>query len=46
SVVSDPSQAAAVNALMAEKYGVSNDAISFLMGEDGRQDAIAVRLSR
>jgi len=44
--VSDPSQAAAVNALMAEKYGAANDAISFLMGEDGRQDAIAVRLSR
>lgn len=46
SVVSDPSQAAAVNGLMANKYGVSNDAISFLMGDDGRQDAIAVRLSR
>ena len=46
SVVSDASQAAAVNDLMAEKYGFSNDAISFLMGEDGRQDAIAVRLSR
>lgn len=46
SVVSDPSQAAAVNGLMANKYGVSNDAISFLMGNDGRQDAIAVRLSR
>ncbi len=46
SVVADPSQAAAVNALMAEKYSFSNDAISFLMGEGGRQDAIAVRLSR
>ena len=46
SVVSDPSQAAGVNGLMANKYGVSNDAISFLMGNDGRQDAIAVRLSR
>ena len=46
SVVSDPSQAVAVNGLMANKYGVSNDAISFLMGDDGRQDAIAVRLSR
>ena len=46
SVVSDPSQAAAVNGLMANKYGVSNDAISFLMGDDGRQNAIAVRLSR
>ena len=46
SVVSDPSQAAAVNGLMANKYGVSNDAISILMGDDGRQDAIAVRLSR
>ena len=45
SVVSDPSQAAAVNALMDEKYGLSNDAISFLMGEY-RQDAVAVRLSR
>jgi hypothetical protein len=45
SIVSDPSQAAAVNALMDEKYGLSNDAISFLMGEY-RQDAVAVRLSR
>jgi hypothetical protein len=45
-VVSDPSQAVAVNALMAEKYGFSDDAIGLLMGEYGLGDTIAVRLSR
>ena len=45
-VVSDPSQAVAVNALMAEKYGFSDDAIGLLMGDYGLGDTIAVRLSR
>jgi hypothetical protein len=38
-------QASVVNALMQEKYGLSDDAIAILMGEYGASDTLVVRLT-